>query len=319
METSSAYASPKIAYFLDQPIISLVKQRIRAILASDGPLQKVLDDLQETNGKMVRPILVALSSELSGGCDEHALIDIATGIELIHIASLVHDDIIDEAELRRNEPTIQSRYGQSVAVLTGDYLFSTAFLLFTNQKQPAILHGMTDAIREMCTGEVNQLVAPEQTEAFYWRYIYQKTACLLGAACKSGPLLAGDTSLEVTNQLEQFGVNLGYAFQLIDDLLDYVGDTDVLGKSKGIDFRQGLYTLPIIRAMNRSLLPNDWVVSMTESQVTEILKCNGLLDELYQEACAFSQKAIDILDTFPPSDGQRHLVNLAQFIVERKS
>lgn len=317
MENLSIYSSPKDASSPVDPIVPLVKQQLQVILASEGSLQEVLDYLRESNGKMVRPILVSHSHRICGEADETTIIQLATGVELIHMASLVHDDIIDQSNLRRGQPTIQARYGPAVAVLAGDFLFAAAFSLFTRWNQAGVLSLMTDVIRNMCAGEVDQLVAPKQDEGFYWNYIHKKTACLLGAACKVGAMVSSLPTVENMDKMEQFGLNLGYAFQLVDDILDFTGDSKILGKMQGSDFQQGIWTLPIIRGVNRMVIPSDWRVSLSQPELNQLLTDSGVLDEVYQEACTYSLQAIELLSDYQDGLIKDKLTQIARFVVDR--
>lgn len=307
----------KVNVVTSDAIIALVKDRIRSTLTTNGHLQVVLDYVQDTQGKMIRPTLVALVYQLCDGQDEEKLIDIATGIELVHLASLVHDDIVDESSLRRGTETIQKHYSPAVAVLTGDYLFSQAFLLFCQRDANDVLALMTQAICKMASGEVEQLLSPGTDETYYWHYIYQKTACLLGAACRAGALVAGCNPLEC-DDLEQFGINLGYAYQLIDDVLDYSQNSMQTGKSCGVDYQQGMWTLPVIRAVASNIVPRDWHQTLKFNEMKTLLTNSGILSDIVIEAQQHLHSAEQILEKFADCQAKKQLQHLSHFMGNRK-
>ncbi len=299
-------------------INNLVKMRLKEVLTSQGGLQEVLDYVQETNGKMIRPLLLSLVFELCGGKEQQLLVDIATAIELIHIASLVHDDIVDESPLRRGVLTVQEEYSPAVAVLLGDYLFSRSFGIFTDRGVTEVLGLMTNVICQMCEGEVQQLLAPGDDENYYWDYIYHKTVCLIEATCQAGAIIANSPSKTHLKLLGQFGSNLGYAFQIIDDIIDYMAADSKVGKQPGIDYIQGSWTLPIIRGVQLGLVPSDWRQSLSFTEIQHILASNLVLEGICQEAMAFVCRAQDILLQFPPGPTRNRLYDLASFIGNRR-
>lgn len=242
MEYGAGITAAVTASFID-----LVTARIKEVLTSEGSIQKILAYIQQTSGKMIRPTLASLVFQLCGGESEAALLDAAAGIELIHMASLIHDDIIDRSDLRRDAFTVQKQFGVEAAVLAGDFLFARAFNLFTNSEPRQVLAVMTDVISQMCIGEIQQLMDPVVKEADYWQYIYQKTACFIEGACRVGAVAARTAELREVELLSKFGLALGYAYQLTDDLLDYTAEPKTTGKTPGNDFQQGIWTLPIIR------------------------------------------------------------------------
>jgi len=301
----------------DQAFLNLIQKRIKELLISSGPPQEIFDYIQQNSGKMLRPMLVYLVYQLCNGDDLNAVVDVASGVELIHIASLIHDDIIDQSNLRRGTQTIHSRYGVSVAVLAGDFLFAKAFSVFTTYNEYKILSLMTDVICQMCAGEIEQLVRPGQTEAYYWRYIFKKTACLIGSACKAGALLGKNISQELIANLESFGHYLGYAFQLVDDILDYLPISDRLGKEIGDDYQEGLWTLPIIRGVAQGYLTRSWRTDYSRAEITKLLEEAGILQEIYQEAEHYIERALALLDSFPEHPAKLKLQQIAEFVCRR--
>lgn len=301
---------------LAEGFVGLVADRLKELLSGQGALDQVLDYLMERQGKMVRPSLVYLSAQLCGGANQAVLLDVATGVEMIHLASLVHDDIIDKSDMRRGQRTVQALYGPDVAVLTGDFLFATAFSLFSHHYQTGVLAEMTRVIREMCAGEVRQLISPGSAEPYYWHYIYCKTASLIGGACQTGALVAQADSA-TTKRMEEIGVNLGYAFQIIDDILDYTG-TDQVGKPKGMDFAEGLWTLPIIRGVQRGVVSDTWAQDYSFSEIRTVLARHFVFQDCQREAEEFIERACKSLKNFAESAERTELTKLAQYIGKRQ-
>lgn len=230
------------------PLLQAVESRLQEVASGQaGALGAYANHVISAGGKRLRPLLVILSS----GIDDPAyqpLIDVAAAIELIHTASLIHDDILDQATTRRGVPTLNSLQDNHTAVLTGDFLFATAFELLTGSQCPDALALMTDAIRAMCQAEIEQKEALFQfsvTESMYLSRIEKKTASLLAACCGAGAL-AGGLPPEAVTALTAYGRNLGLCFQIIDDLLDFTADSATLGKPANSDLAQGILTLPVI-------------------------------------------------------------------------
>lgn len=230
------------------PMLQAVEERLREI-ASDraGTLGAHAGHVIRAGGKRLRPLLVILCS----GIDDPScrpLIDVAAAAELIHTASLIHDDIIDRSGSRRSVPTLNRLHGSHTAVLTGDFLFAFAFGLLTRSRRPESLALMTDAVQAMCQAEIEQRESLFQfslTESMYLHRIEQKTAVLLAACCGAGAL-AGGLEPGAVASLASYGRNLGLSFQITDDLLDFTGDSAALGKPAGSDLAQGILTLPVI-------------------------------------------------------------------------
>lgn len=285
------------------------------VLQAEGKVGEVLEHVQRAQGKRLRPLLVLLTFDLCGGVHNDDVLNVAAGVELVHMASLIHDDVIDNSELRRGQETVHRRFGAQVAVLVGDQLFAAAFHLFSLARHREVLKIMTSIIQEMCSGEINQLLAPLSDEEDYWTYIHQKTACLIGGCCRLGAVLADSPIHE--DVLKQFGENLGLAFQLTDDVLDYRGIDGKLGKKIGIDFAEKLWTLPTIRGFRRGLIPLDWY-EQDFSTIRSILEREGILDEVWQLAGGYVTKSASLLQRFPTSTTQRELLGLTRQIVSRE-
>jgi octaprenyl-diphosphate synthase len=277
-------------------------------------------------GKRLRPMLLLLTAKALGDVSDHHLI-LAAVIEFIHTATLLHDDVVDESNMRRGRESANAVWGNAASVLVGDYLYSSAFEMMVrtgNMRVMEILSKTTTAIAE---GEVLQLLNcnnPETTEAKYLEVIARKTAILFSAATRLGAVIA-NASTETEEQLALYGQHLGIAFQLIDDALDYKASQEELGKNLGDDLAEGKPTLPLIYAIQNG----------TESEAQIIIEAikNGnrdVFNDVYavvqrtqaityteQRANEEAQKAIDALNVLPDSEYKEALILLAKFSVQR--
>lgn len=297
-------------------VVPVVERRIQEAICSDGPTRAVMDHVLSSRGKMLRAQLVFLTSGLWGGVSTQKAVNVAAGVELIHRASLIHDDIVDEGVLRRGKPATYRVFGTKEAVLAGDYLFAIAFELFA-ESGAAILSIMSRAIGEMSRGEIDELLEPCRTAQQYWSYIHRKTAALLGACCEAGALLAGQAE-HWAGLLREFGEAVGVAFQLTDDVLDYRGSTEKLGKLIGEDFCSETWTLPIILAHERGLIAHDWH-ALDFDRVQQLLSESGILDEIWGMAEETMNRARRVLDELPQTEAELELRRLLDAIAVRQS
>ena len=209
--------------------------------------------LLTARGKMIRPALVIFSAKITNGSDRSRpsssdLFKIASAMELIHMASLIHDDIIDRADLRHNKPTVNYKWGQDVSIALGDYLYSLAFELLSHCANTDILQCISSAAKAMCEGELVQVCRRDNVNILKERYmvmVKKKTASLFAASCQAGALVSG-SSRAAQAALRDYGMNFGITFQIVDDYLDFVGEKRSLGKRPGQDIRVGEVTLPMI-------------------------------------------------------------------------
>ncbi|MGE5404048.1 MAG: polyprenyl synthetase family protein [Candidatus Saccharibacteria bacterium] len=302
-----------------------VRERLVSELGSRMPeLNDVLLQPLQSEGKLMRPRLVLLSAGLFGPIDDN-IIGTAVAVECIHTASLVHDDIIDRAFLRRGVPTLSSLKGPEIAVLTGDHYFATAFHILSQMKQTKALNELTRAIREMCQGEIRQnlnLYNCDLTESEYYVSIYGKTASLFGAACRVGAIVAGASS-ENIEALGSFGDNLGYAYQIIDDVMDLIGDEEKMGKPAGSDLRSGVITLPIIRALQASE-HREWLIktistrnldNTTVKQIIEITMESGAIDHALSASRDKLQEAMRLVHTFNNPNITAELLKICSAVI----
>lgn len=229
--------------------LALLKRRYASELKAESePIKGIGKYISGAHGKFFRPTLVLLSTKLGGNGNLEKAISVGVSIELIHAATLIHDDIIDEATVRRNQKTVNSKWGNAISVIAGDYLLSKAFNIVARLDEPKILSIFSKTARMMCEGEIIQLANAynfEVTVKEYLGIIKRKSAYLISDCCAVGAML-GRLTQERVSRLAAYGLNLGMAFQIVDDCLDLVGDEDDLGKSIGQDMDKGKLTLPII-------------------------------------------------------------------------
>jgi octaprenyl-diphosphate synthase len=251
-----------------QDQLDAVVDEIRRIVLSDFPMiEDVNEYLRLMRGKLFRPTLLLLSSELEGERSEDA-VTLAAVVELVHLATLVHDDAVDHSVLRRGLPTVNALWTHQVAIIMGDYLYSRAVSELARLGNLEAVIVMADAANEMSVGEMRQLASHDAldfSEADYYRLIAAKTASLMSAACELGGLAGRSAEREA---LARFGHNLGMAFQIADDLLDYTGSEDVTGKPSGHDLRERKVTLPLVGALEQA----------TDAEVREVRRFFTRLD-----------------------------------------
>lgn len=277
-----------------------------------------------SGGKRLRPMLVLIASK-AVGYEGSKHIDIAAIIEFIHTATLLHDDVIDHSDLRRNQETANAVWGNAVSVLVGDFLYSRAFEMMVEVQQMRVMDILSHATNRIAEGEVLQLMNcndPDITEQQYVEVIVRKTATLFEAGTRLAAVIA-DADTETEEALADYGMELGIAFQIIDDALDY-SDNDI-GKNIGDDLDEGKPTLPLIRAMQTA--PDDKAAVIRNAienggrehieAVTRAIESSDAIAYTTQVAIEHSQKAIKALDALPPSPYRDALAELADFSVHR--
>jgi octaprenyl-diphosphate synthase len=287
------------------------------------------DYLRASGGKRVRPALTILSDYAVGGNGGSARsIRMATVMEFLHTATLVHDDIIDNAETRRNRPSINARFGNQTAVLMGDWLYMSAFETSLAERSLAILDTLTAATRKMTEGELLQLTTlgkTEITEAEYLEILQRKTAYLFSACCEIGAIMGGADDVQ-RRSLQEYGMNLGTAFQLIDDLLDFTASDEALGKPAGVDLAEGKLTLPLIYFLEREPESRDLVAKVMEEggyrtiardELLGKVERVGALERARQRASRYAETARDALAALPASDYCDALHAIPTYIIER--
>lgn len=280
-------------------------------------------------GKRLRPMITLAAAHACGGTNSgtHAL---ATAVEFIHTATLLHDDVVDDSDLRRGKKAAKNVWGNNASILVGDFLFARAFTLMVETGSLEILRILSDASSVIAEGEVHQLAAASRTDLpteEYLAIIEAKTAALFEAAAEAGALSAGPQGEQYAAALASYGKNLGLAFQIIDDALDYGGTTSVIGKAVGDDFREGKSTLPVIIARRRgsSEDQNFWDRALNQDQQAEgdlahaiyLIRSTGAAEATLVEAKAYADLAKAALRTLPESVWTKALSDLADFCVSR--
>ena len=281
------------------------------------------------HGKRLRPLFFLLSCQLCDyqGKDAYRL---STIFEYLHAASLLHDDVVDNAENRRNRPSANHVWGNHAAVLEGDFLYSNASLIAVGSNNLLFLKRITETAKQMAEGQLMELVHTDDWETSreeYMEIITAKTAVLMSAACACGAIISG-AEREAEQSLGQFGLNMGIAFQIMDDLLDYTSSEDVFGKPVGKDLKEGKITLPLIYTLpkieasegNRleNLFKNHQATEEDYRQLIGLVRSKGALDQIKDEARSYVDRAAGCLSKFPDSPAKRGLLELNRFIVERK-
>ena len=285
--------------------------------------------LRLSGGKRVRPALTILSNYAVGGDgSRYNSIRMATVMEFLHTATLVHDDIIDKAETRRKRPTVNALYGNETAVLMGDWLYMSAFETSLAERSLPILDILTRVTRKMTEGELLQLTLlghADISEAQYFDVLKRKTAYLFSASCEIGAIL-GEASEEQQTALREYGLRLGTAFQLIDDLLDFTSSEDALGKAAGADLLGGKVTLPLIYLreaepntleMLQTILREARYATISQQELRDVLDRTGALERARGRAYEYAENARAALDVLPESDYCDSLRSLPTYILER--
>jgi len=281
------------------------------------------------HGKRLRPLIFVLSCELCN-YQEEDVYQLSTIFEYIHTASLLHDDVLDNAEIRRNKPSANEVWGNHAAVLEGDFLFSKAMAIAIRTGKIPFLAKITETTTEMTEGQILELAHTDDWEIskdLYLEIVTAKTAMLISTACACGAIIS-DAGSETADALTRFGLDAGIAFQLIDDLLDYTSSEEVFGKPVGKDLREGKVTLPFIYTLEQlaiteknrleDLFLNHQPTDDDYKDIIDLVRRNGALDRIRDEAQSYVDKAINSLDIFPDSTTKRDLAILSQHIIDRK-
>ena len=282
----------------------------------------------QNSGKKIRPALLLLCSKLFGYKGNENILMSAL-IETIHAASLIHDDIIDNSEVRRGRESIHSRWGPNITVLLGDFLYIKALGYSLHSQHRQVTKILTDISARMIEGELNEYCRSgnlDLAEEDYLDIIDKKTASLFAASCQIGGIL-GNASDEEEHSLMEYGTNLGMSFQIIDDLLDFTGDEKVLGKPVFSDLNEGRITLPLIYTMNNdggmnqkritAILKEKNLSKETQKEILEIIQSNGALDYTYKKAEEYSSKSREIISQFPESVHREALTLIPEFFLTR--
>ncbi len=309
--------------------LAAAERIFQAELGSRFPfVQQLVDHCADFQGKRLRPSLVLLCGQACGGTSpEHAVL--AAVVEMIHTATLVHDDVLDDAVIRRHAATVNAEWGNETAVLLGDFLFTHAFHLAASLDSTRACRWIGHATNKVCEGEMQQVHHRgnfDLDESDYLEIIEGKTAELTAVSCRLGAFYAGAPESTVA-ALDRYGRSLGVAFQIADDVLDIWGEERVTGKSLGTDFEKQKLTLPVIRLLSlaepaaavsfRTLLAD--ATTEARRRLRPSLEQSGALDYAWQRARQYVKQAVDTLDCLPDSDAKSVLRTLAQYVIRRPS
>jgi heptaprenyl diphosphate synthase len=282
--------------------------------------------LLDSGGKRVRASIALLAARLGGTLDLERTLYVATAIEMVHAASLVHDDLIDEADVRRGRPTVHTTWGGNVALMVGDYLFALAAGQMAEAADPRIIKSFARGVERICEAELAPVTDVDPTDVALDQYFVKiggKTAALFECAAEGGILASNGTPAQV-EALRRFGYDIGLAFQIVDDVLDFTGDETTLGKPAGHDLREGTITLPVIYAVvmgagpvvREAALadrPSPALVDAAVAEVREICATR----RAFADAERLVRQAIGHLDGFPETPAKEALVDLAEFVLRR--
>jgi octaprenyl-diphosphate synthase len=314
---------------LHDDLAAIEREFGRDTVSSVRAITEIGEYLRAGGGKRLRPALLLLSCKLMSYSGQGA-IKLGAVVEIIHTATLVHDDIIDEAKTRRGRPAANTQWGNSKCVLAGDWLYMQSFKIAVQERNFAILDTLIDLTQAMVEGELLQIERLGKAISIdeHFELIYRKTACLFSVCMKLGGILANASEANLA-RLADYGRNLGMAFQIVDDVLDLTASEEVLGKPVASDLREGKATLAVLHALERctpaergtieSVLGNGGFNGTTPADIVAILKRYGSIDAAYNRAMEFTQAAREAICTFPDSEIKRVLLWIPEFVVERQS
>ena len=312
---------------VEDELAQLERRLIDTGRAAHPTFQAAVGHLFSSPGKLLRPTLVFLSARFGTKPDPDVVLNLAQSLELVHTASLVHDDIVDAAQLRRNVPTVNAMWNDDVALIVGDYLFAKAYALAAVLPKPEVIAIVAQTVFALCDGELNEVTMERSlpTEAAYLERIELKTASLYAACCQGAALLT-DADPEHVAALGAFGTSLGLAFQITDDVLDLVGDENDFGKSVGRDLAEGMPTLPMIYAVAGAdghageLAKRIVRTGKTDDEVRDLLKIIRASQgpaRARERALEFHAAAVSALDALPDTSERDSLREVADFVISR--
>ncbi|GAB6099091.1 polyprenyl synthetase family protein [Halanaerocella petrolearia] len=309
--------------YIKEEMIEFEDYLIDNLASKQSLIQEAITDLAKAGGKRIRPALLITSAHF-GEYDRRQVWDIAVAMEMLHMATLVHDDIIDESKLRRGAKSVQSKYGKDTAVFTGDYLFSLTFSMLSGEATQKQLEKVAETIKSICEGEIEQHESRYNLLVSYKEYfnrIKGKTALLFESSCLLGAGIAELSKIKM-RYLGQYGRYLGMAFQLTDDVLDFSQEIDILGKPNVNDFTQGIYTLPILYVIHETESADDLKELLQEpvknnKQIKKVVTESGALDYTLELANNYITKAKKRVAKLSSNPYQDILFKLADKVVDR--
>ena len=318
----------EILDLLHDDLVALEDEFGRDTVAGVQAITEIGEYLRAGGGKRIRPALLLLSAKLLG-YEGRGAVRLGAVVEIIHTATLVHDDIIDEAKTRRGRPAANTQWGNSKCVLAGDWLYMQAFRLAVQERNFRILDTLIELTQQMVEGELLQMEKLGKLISLgeHFDLIFRKTACLFSVCMRLGAILAGATP-EQEAALGQYGHDLGMAFQIVDDVLDLTASEDVLGKPVASDLREGKVTMAVIHALERctaaeqtkieKILQDRAFNGVTHTQILDILQKYGSLEAATSRATEYAASARAAICTFPDSEIKRALLWAPDFVVARE-
>ena len=328
LSSSPAINGKEIFDLLRDDLSAIEREFGRDTVSHVEAITEIGEYLRAGGGKRIRPMLLLLSSKLFDYRGRGA-IKLGAVVEIIHTATLVHDDIIDEAQSRRGRPAANTQWGNSKCVLAGDWLYMQAFKIAVQERNFRVLDTLIDLTQQMVEGELLQMEKLGKLLSLdeHFDLIYRKTACLFSVCMRLGAILGG-ASAEQEQDLAQYGRDLGMAFQIVDDVLDLTASEDVLGKPVASDLREGKVTMAVIHALSRCTPGEREMIStvirdrtfngVTHRDILEILRQYGSIDAAHERAAQYAALARNAICNFPDSEAKRALLWAPEFVVDRE-
>ena len=320
METALSFYAP-----IAEGLRKMEESLSEVASGSEEPIKGLLEHVVAAQGKRVRPSMTLLVARMLGCATDKPVI-MGAAVELLHLATLIHDDTVDNADVRHGRATLSSLWGPDVAVLVGDYLFATSAIHVCNTENIRVIKGFSRTIMDLSSGQLTEHFMANQwrqTREQYFERIFKKTGSLFATAAESGAVLSGADEGTI-RAAREFGGNLGVAFQVVDDILDFEGSPAEMGKPVGSDLASGVLTLPALLLVER--YPNENpVIAVCEGvdreqnleRAIDMVRNSGVMVSVYAEADALRAKAIASLDALPDSEAKRALLDLGDFVLER--
>jgi octaprenyl-diphosphate synthase len=328
MSTPATISASEIFELLREDLAAIEREFGRDTVAGVEAITDIGEYLRNGGGKRIRPALLLLSSKLFN-YEGRGAIRLGAVVEMIHTATLVHDDIIDQAQIRRGRPSANTQWGNSKCVLAGDWLYMQAFKIAIQERNFRILDTLIDLTQQMVEGELLQMEKLGKAISLdeHFDLIHRKTACLFSVCMRLGAILGGATAEQEEN-LAQYGRDLGMAFQLVDDVLDLTASEDVLGKPVASDLREGKVTMAVIHALDRctalerklieTVLAQRTFDDVAHAQILEILERYGSLEAATSQATQYAALARNAIFSFPDGEIKRALLWAPDFVVARE-
>ncbi|MBV9072079.1 MAG: polyprenyl synthetase family protein [Acidobacteria bacterium] len=328
MSTPASAAAKEVFDLLRDDLLAIEREFQRDAISGVEVITEIGEYLREGGGKRIRPALLLLSAKLCG-YEGHGAVRLGSVVEIIHTATLVHDDIIDEALTRRGRPSANTQWGNSKCVLAGDWLYMQAFKIALEERNFKVLDLLISLTQQMVEGELLQMekLGKMISQSEHLDLIYRKTACLFSVSMKLGAVLARASEAD-EDRLGEYGRNLGLAFQIVDDVLDLTASEEVLGKPVASDLREGKATMAVIHALDRctaaerevfaKVLEERSFTSVSHADVVSILERYGSVDYAMASAHEHAEQSRRALSGFPDSEIKRALLWIPDFVVGRE-